>query len=270
MATTHGDRAGILSWVRTFGWRTLLFRGVVLLLAYLVVPATINHLLLPWRLDPRVIPNYTPEMHRWHGADVAALIVILVCGGALALVPRPRSLPLLAQFTLVALGIFILTLSWPFRPEIVVPCVVVGLLFAATYPDTRALLTFPGPGNVSRPLLALATAAAVPLLLNAWYNLRLALTDLSEHAHFSHWNVGVGLPIALLIAGFLVATRRPGWRALGAVLGVAYLYLGVSAQTIPVHDGSWGLAGGGLSLIGAAGFLGLTLIEGRRGRAARH
>jgi hypothetical protein len=250
--------------LRAFDWRAILFRGVALLINFLVLPAMLENMLSPWRLATPNVPNYTPELHRWHGTDVAALLIVLVCGSALALIPRPRSAPLLAQFVLLAVGIFSAALTWPFVPDVVIPFVIVGALFAASYPDTRALFSFSREGAASRPLLALSAIAAVPLLGNAWSNLHLQHTDLSEHAHHSHWNGSFALALTLILAGFLVASRRPGWKVLGMLLALAYLYLGVSALLIPGYDGSWGYLGGMLALIGAVAFSGMTFVEGRR------
>ena len=55
-----------------------------------------------------------------------------------------------------------------------------------------------------------------------------------------------------------------GW----ALLGATYLYLGVAALTIPDHDGSWGVLGGGPALVAGVAYLALVIVERRRGDAA--
>ena len=94
--------------------------------------------------------------------------------------------------------------------------------------------------------------------------MRLQLLDLSEHALHHHWMGSAAVAVALALAGLLAATRRPGWRALGIIIGLAYLYLGLAALAIPQADGSWGIDGGLLALLGGSGFLVATVLEGRR------
>ena len=119
-------------------------------------------------------------------------------------------------------------------------------------------------GGGNRLHLALALAAAPFLLVNAWTNLTLQYTDVSEHALHNHWGGSAALALTLLLAGLLVASRRPGWRPLGVIIGLAYLYLGAAALSIPHHDGSWGLLGGLLALAGGVAYLAATAIEARR------
>jgi hypothetical protein len=71
----------------------------------------------------------------------------------------------------------------------------------------------------------------------------------SEHSEHYHWVGATALAIALSLGGLLAATRRPGWRALAALVGAAYTYLGFAAIAAPTHAGSWGLEGGILEQI---------------------
>ena len=245
-------------------WRSIIFRGVAGLLAAALLAAFAPDLLAPWALLREATPGYTPELHRWHGADSGAFVGLLVCGSLLALLPRPRRAPLLAQFVLLALGVLVLASLRPFNGAALTIAVVVGALVAATYPAPRALLSAKREGPISRPLLAFGLAATVPLAASAWTSARLQFSDLGEHAVHRHWMVSAAVGVALALAGLLAATRRPGWRALGILTGIAYLYLGVAALAIPTHDGSWGVGGGILALLGGAGFVAATLLEGRR------
>ena len=268
MATTTYRGAELATERPRRDWRGIVFSVVSALIGLFLLKAVGPLLLAPWTLVGPAIPDYTPELHRWHHADISALIGLLICGSLLAALPRPRRSPLLTQFVLLASGILALACVYPFRPTTLIPAVAVIALVVAAYPDRRALLSFPREGSSSRPLLALAAASAVPLLLNAWANLRLQYTDVSQHARDNHWNGSVALALALIVAGLLTATRRPGWRALGVITGGTYLYLGATALSIPAHDGSWGLTGGVLALLGGAGYLALTALEARRGRSA--
>ena len=268
MATTTYRGAEIATERARRDWRGIVFSAVSALIALFLLKAVAPLLLAPWTVAGPATPHYTPELHRWHHADISALVGLLICGSLLAALPRPRRAPLLTQFVLLASGLLALACVYPFRPSTLIPAVAVIALVVAAYPDRRALLAFSREGSTSRPLLALAVAAAVPLLLNAWANLRLQYTDVSQHARDNHWLGSVALALALIVAGLLAATGRPGWRALGVITGGAYLYLGATALSIPTHDGSWGLTGGVLALLGGAAYLALTALEARRGRPA--
>jgi plastocyanin len=249
-------------------WRSIIFRGVAGLLAAALLAAFAPDLLAPWALLREATPGYTPELHRWHGADSGAFVGLLVCGSLLALIPRPRRAPLLAQFVLLGLGVLALASLRPFNGAALAIAVVVGALVAATYPAPRALLSAKREGPPGtlwvRPLLALGLAATIPLAVYAWTSARLQFSDLGEHAVNHHWMVSAAVGLALALAGLLAATRRPGWRALGVLTGIAYLYLGAAALAIPTHDGSWGVGGGILALLGGAGFVAAALLDGRR------
>ncbi|HEY8598406.1 MAG TPA: hypothetical protein VIL85_08240, partial [Thermomicrobiales bacterium] len=184
-------------------WRAIIFRIVATLLVLFLLAVVTPYLLAPWAFITPAPPDYTPELHRWHHADIAALIGLLIGGSLLALLPRPRSAPLVARFALLAIGLLALVCVYPFHPSMLTPAALVGALILAAYPDPRALWPSAGAGRVSRPRLALALAAAVPLLLNAWASAQLQFTDASEHARDSHWAGSVALALSLLLGGFL-------------------------------------------------------------------
>src|SRR5205085_10756807 len=84
-------------------------------------------------------------------------------------------------------------------------------------------------------------------------------TDL--HALQLHW-VGSAILIALLVlAGFMAATKRPGWERLGIVTGTVYIYLGAIALIVPNYAGSWVEAGGLFAAFGGALYILITLAE---------
>jgi hypothetical protein len=71
----------------------------------------------------------------------------------------------------------------------------------------------------------------------------------------------VVLTIVLVLAGVSAATRRPGWRALGFLTGLTYLYLGAAAISLPNQVGSWGTVGGIAGMLGGLAFIVVTLWE---------
>ena len=243
-------------------WRSLIFRGVagLILLMILTGPGGLAELASPWLSVRPAAADYTPELHRWHSTVLSAFVSLLAGGSLLALLARPRRQPLLAQFVLLAIGIFILG----HLGAAIVPVVVFVALIAAAYPAPRALLSATREGPVSRPILALALAATSVLVYDVAANVQRQFTDMSEHAVHGHWLGAAVVAVSLMLAGLLTATRRPGWRVLGVITGLSYLYLGVGALAIPFHDGSWGVTGGLLALSAGAGFLAATVYEGRR------
>jgi hypothetical protein len=240
---------------------TLAFRVVGGLVAgsILTGPGGLQGLASPWATLPHATDGLTPELHRWHGTDLTALVTLLMCGSLLALLWRPRARPVLAQATLVAAGALAAGGLATGVSKASLPCLTFIGLVLATYPRRRALLSLSSPQGPSRPLLAVAVAAAPLLVWNAVTNIRYEVQGVGgEHAVFHHWMGAAALAAALLVLGFLAATRRPGYAALGALLGGTYLYLGVAALQIPGHDGSWGVSGGLAALVGGAAFLRAT------------
>jgi hypothetical protein len=88
------------------------------------------------------------------------------------------------------------------------------------------------------------------------------------HALNYHWLTSVVLALLLILGGSLAATRRPGWRAVACMIGIAYLYLGSMALLLPDYAGSWGTIGGVLGLLGGLGYMSVILIEVQRTRRA--
>jgi hypothetical protein len=202
-------------------------------------------------------PGYTYELHLWHGSQWGAWMGIIVCGSLLMLLRRPREKPLLMQFVVLAIALQALLynlLAPGFEPFTVV-FLVGALVVAASYPDPRRLLTFRSEAQVSRPLLALALAAGGLLALDVARNLRWQFAGGGgEHYDFGHWALAVGVAAVLTLGVLLTASRRPGWRSLGVLVGAAFIYLGLAAVTVPDSGGSWGSAGiiavlGGLTFL---------------------
>jgi hypothetical protein len=210
--------------------------------------------------DPRQL---NPELHRWHEAMWGAVTGILNAGVLLTLLWRPRQNPLLIQFiALVVIGAALTVL--PFEPSLLFVIVMLTLV-VLSYPALRALLDVSLERPISRPLLALSLAAA---LLLVPYIVRLTLWQIQgfggEHATANQWISDVEHAVFLLLATVLVATRRPGWRPLGILTGVVFLYLGVAALTLPGYAGSWGITGGILALVGGSLYLITTIREARK------
>ena len=116
------------------------------------------------------------------------------------------------------------------------------------------------------PLLIVSTLAAVLIAPDIWRNIALQISDkTSEHALSMHWMISFDVDILLLIAGFLVSTKRAGWMSLFIILGIAFLYLGAAALSVPTQTGSWGTIGGVLSILGGLGYITIAVYEMRDG-----
>ena len=66
----------------------------------------------------------------------------------------------------------------------------------------------------------------------------------------------------------VLALVRPGWQALGIIVGLAFVYLGVASISLPFYAGSWNLWGGALATVGGWAFIGATLWQARQLAAA--
>jgi hypothetical protein len=252
--------------VKRWDWRRILFTVIGGVVTFFLLN-NLFRLAAPWASmawypqdDPREL---NPELYRWHEAMWGAVTGILEGGVLLTLLWRPRQNPLLIQFmALVVIGAALIVL--PFEPSLLFVIVMVTLVIVS-YPALGALLDFSREGPISRPLLALGLAAA---LLLVPYIVRLTLWQLQgfggEQATANAWISDVEHTVFLLLAAILASTKRPGWRILGILTSVVFLYLGVAALALPGYAGSWGITGGILALIGGLLYLIVTMREARR------
>ena len=253
--------------VKRWDWRAILFALLAGAAALLYLTAA-GFLLAPWQpVGDGVVQDL--ELHRWHVAVTGAVTALFFGAGLMpALLWRPRARPLLVQYSAVAalLGVLI---NAPFVGPFVVAIGLPIALLVAAYPAPGALREFSREGPFSRPLLALSLAAAVLLAPVWWHSIAWQLQGVGgEQATTNQWIADFEHTLLLVLAGLAASTKRPGWRVLGILTGITFLYLGVAALLLPTHPGSWGTVGGALALLGGAGYIAATLWEARRtGRA---
>ena len=254
-------------------WRTIVFIVVTVLLTLLQLMLSVGEGLAPWLVPPpwpsvgSKPHGYRIEHHLWHETYWTVIGGILKLGSLLALLWRPRAKPLVVQFYALVFIFDVVYLS--IQDFNLIGIGITGLIlavFLAAYPQPRALLSFSRP--ISRPLLVLTGLTALLLIPDLWRNLQLQMTDVGEHAIHFHWLNGVELDLLLVIAGLMAATKRPGWQTVGMLTGLAFLYLGAAAMSVPLQAGSWGMRGGALALLGGVAFIGTTLKESRAAHAS--
>jgi len=252
--------------MKRWDWRAIVFTVLAGLAALLFI-MNIYRLTAPWaplawlpKDDPRQL---NPELHRWHTAMWGAVSGVLNGGVLLSLLWRPRQKLLLIQY--IALMVIVAApIMLPFEPSLLIVILMVALVVIA-YPAPRKLLDFSQDEPLSRPLLMFSLVAAVLLVP---YMVRLELWQIQgiggEHAIANQWVSDVEHTAFLLLALFLASTKRPGWRTLGILTGLVFIYLGVAALVLPNYAGSWGVTGGILALIGGLLYIAATIREARK------
>ena len=262
MATTTTHTSSTGKWT----WKDLLFPLISGAFGLFLAIAQIGYVFVPWMPhaaihDPAVA---VPAMHLWHYAQAGMHGLLLLALPLFLLVWRPRQRVLLMQFLLTAGGLLALLIV-PVRTLDAIPVTVALVVLTVLYPYRRGLAARPAVQRLSRPLLGLTLLLSPFLLLEAVRLVQWQIEGVGgEHATAGHWIAAAAIPLTLIIAGLLAATRQPGWRALGVITGLSFLYLGVAAIALPRHDGSWGTIGGAASLIAGATYLLLTYREGRK------
>jgi hypothetical protein len=250
-------------------WRLLIWRVVAGLgaLLFLIALPGLLALIEPWLLVTTDHAGYTAEIHRFHEAHWGVIHGMLYGGCLIALLRKPREQPLLVQFLVVAVLIEVIGygIVGSLDP---MPLIILAIVIAA-YPAPRALVSVSREGSVSIPLLGLSLLAAALLLPEVWRLVPMQLAGLGgEHATENHWILTAILECMLIVGGLLAATRRPGWQALGIIIGLAFVYLGVASISLSYYAGSWNLWGGALATVGGWAFIGATLWQARQRAAA--
>ena len=253
-------------------WHVILFVTIAGLLILLILFGSGRDLLL--------LPGqsgFPSIIHRWHEAQSGAFTVILLGGSLLALLWKPHTKPLVMQYLLLSIAIVCLLFAFATGIGFLAIPLVVGVVFiavlAAAYPNPRSLLNFRSEASLSYPLLAITIVAAIllaPVIARELNYQIMGMTQQDVHALNYHWLTSIALALLLILGGSLASTRRPGWRALAVIIGIAYLYLGSMALMLPDYAGSWGTTGGVLGVLASFAYISVTLFEVQRSRRAAH
>jgi hypothetical protein len=209
------------------------------------------------------IVDESQKIHSLHNVVVASLLLILSAPAALAAARSPEHSrrPLvhlaavgIAGIATMAISLTVDTFTLPF-------VLLVGVLWALHQSRDPAL----PEGRPSPLLLALALAAAIPLVVYAWGQAELQrIDDVSEHDQFFHWVETSFYAVAVLLLGLLAslrpaAYRLSGWSAAAALAILASASL-VFADYPSALDTPWAWA----ALAGSLTFLGVLEWESRR------
>ena len=247
--------------------RRVLFTVVGGLVALALLTAVPN-VLAPWvNIDIEGLSD--PAHARWSLALEGAIDLLVVVCMIVSLIQPSRSAVLVQHVLLTALLAAAVLL--PFAGPTFLVTATMVLLFVLVYPYPSALLTVrSGPGP-SAGLLAMAVASAGVLVPIAVQALRAqAVLPRGSGADFNVQATNAEHLLVLALAGFLVATRRPGWTVLASAVAVTYGYLGVASLALPDQPDSWRVVGGWASLVWAASLGSATVLVARRaGRVHR-
>jgi hypothetical protein len=251
-------------------WHVIVFDAIAGLLILLMLFASSRDLLL--LPDQSGFPSI---IHRWHEAQSGAFMTILLGGTLLALLWKPQNKPLLMQYLLLSIGIVCLLFATATGIGFMPIALVIGVAFiailVAAYPRPRDLLNLRSDASLSYPLLAITIITAIllaPIIARELNYQILGMTQQDVHALNYHWLTSVVLALLLILGGSLASTRRPGWRALAVIIGIAYLYLGSIALILPDYAGCWGTIGGILALLSGLAYVSITLFEVQKTRRA--
>lgn len=238
-------------------WRSRIFTFLTVFLSIVLLIAGTFEFIPAW-----ILKDPADTIHLWHIAELTALSMLL--GGAMfGLVRKPEEKPLLAQFIVISVIILAVGLM-PFDIKLVGLLPLAGLL-ALTYPQPRALLSFPHKGRISVALLAITVLLAVvldPIIQQEIHDQIIGMSENDAHAELFHWIGSALLYVMLILAGVLASTKRPGWKWLGIITGLTYCFLGVIALIVPGYAaGAWSQAGGLFALFFGALYILITLAE---------
>jgi hypothetical protein len=251
-------------------YRLILFSVLagLICLARVGLTGAIPGLVAPWiQLPGNTLPEHTPSLHIWHGAEWGAFTVLLSCGCLVALLRKPTEKHLVFQFFVLVwffLGIIGIIFSPAYTMSYVIIAILPSILVTLAYPGKRSLLKFSFQLSLKNKLMMFAVLSLLILLPTGIFSLLMQIngSPMDEHVIRIDWAKSFGINVSLIFAGFLTASRRPGWRTLGFLLAITYIYLGVASISAVNAPGSWGLIGGALSVIG--GFILMILLRNQK------
>jgi hypothetical protein len=209
------------------------------------------------------IVSEAQEIHAFHNAVVATLLLVLSAPAALA-AARGGEQAAASVLHLVALSVAGLgTMLLGQKIDIfTLPFVLfVGGLVALRVARFEAVKS----GRWSLVLAVLVVAAAVPLLSYALGEAELQRIDhSSEHAEFNHWVEMSFVAVGVLLLGALTAFRPAAFRLSAWSAGITLTVLGGASLAFSSHASAMSESMGWAALFGGVLFIAVAEVERRR------
>jgi hypothetical protein len=213
---------------------------VLTVLAGLLYGNAATLLPVPWTDIPVVRAGVAPADLRWDLALMGASTGLWLAATFLILAWRPLSKPLLIQTVAVAI-VLDACLEVSFRGPAYLLLAAPAVVVVAAYPRPRSLTEVQPRRRLRRPFIVLGVVTAAVLLARVgfavWQQVDLLHADPSAELG---WIDDAAHTVAIAVAALLAVTGRPGWRVVGALVGVCLCYLGITSLALPDARGSWG------------------------------
>jgi hypothetical protein len=208
-------------------------------------------------------------------ATVAAVLALTTLTGGFGAVDRlspALNIAGLQQVALAALAYLAAGALTGQRPLLAAGAIVAAAAAAvgAFHPARRALLR--RPHRPSRPLLALALAAAAPgsqYALHMAFNQRDGVLPADSHLGLGHWGALSAAALAAILAALLASLRGPGFAVPGLTAAAAVLAWAVTCLAYPESAGALGPAWAALAVAWALAFAGAVLAARAQASAKR-
>ncbi len=240
-------------------------------LFYAVTVAFLGFLLLALNEPMRFValawtPEYGFPTHRVHHVMIGGLLTLLVASVAVQLY-RPAIRVGAYLLAAIAIGslvvVTLLTEGFGAASELaifVIPLVIIGLL----HPGLRSFR--PSRETLDVRMLALAGGAAIALLAFAAVQMNLQLTAANDHAVFEHYLMMAGGALTIAVGALVAAFRPAGWRVLAYGVAALVALVGIASVAFPagVQGTNFGIVGGVLAVLWAAGFVAVAEYGARK------
>jgi hypothetical protein len=203
-------------------------------------------------------------LHRVHDFGWGVLMGLIVAVGAFTQLRRAEEKVAGAQQVAVAaVALLLVALVLPPNPLPVVIAVLAALL-VYLHPARARLVR--GAVQPSPAMAAVALAGAVPLL---WYAVVQAATQrgvpaTDPHAELLHYGGMAAMALALALVAGLGALRTLGWQIPALCAGLGAVWFGVGSVAFPDAEGSFGLVGGVVAVLGGVAYLMAAKRDTRR------
>ncbi|CAN5153117.1 hypothetical protein BH20ACT9_BH20ACT9_16820 [soil metagenome] len=209
-------------------------------------------------------------LHRVHDFGWGVLMGLIVAVGAFAQLRRAEEKVAGAQ-QVAAAAVALLLVALLVLPPNPLPTVLAVLAALLVYLHPARARVLRGAVRPSPAMAAVALAGAVPLL---WYAVAQAGTQrgapaTDPHTELLHYGAMAAMALALALVAGLGAMRTVGWQIPALCAGLGAVWFGLGSAAFPDSEGSFGLAGGVLAVLGGIAYLVAAQRETRRASPGR-